>query len=96
LTSLPLPQQETLAMLRSKVGDRGFSVALRGVWVACVSVLETCLVNDVTGNIKAVRRARDLLERLRNYLHADGSGLPTPFMNKTSEALAMTIAASLT
>jgi len=45
-------------MLRMKVGDRGFAVTLRAVWLACVSVLETCLVNDMTGSLKAVRRAK--------------------------------------
>lgn len=87
--------EETLAMVRMKVGDRGFGVTLRAVWLACVSVLETCLVNDMTGNLQSVRRAKELLERLKNYMHADGAGLPAALMQKSSQALVMTIEASL-
>ena len=38
---------------------------------------------------------RDLLEQLKKYLHADGAGLPAGWMDKSSQALAMTIKATL-
>jgi len=38
---------------------------------------------------------RELLERLKNYMHADGAGLPAALMQKSSQALVMTIEASL-
>ena len=62
----------------------------------CRAVLETCLVNDVTGNLEAVDRAQSLLERLKRYIHADGAGLPAEHLEKSSAALALTIRASLT
>ena len=40
-------------------------------------------------------QARDLLERLTAYLHADGAGLPHALLLQTSEALSRTIAATL-
>ena len=38
---------------------------------------------------------RELLERLKNYMHADGAGLPAGFMDRSSQALSMTMIASL-
>ena len=58
-------------------------------------VLEICLVNDVTGDLKAVRRAQQVLDRIKNYIHADGAGLPAEYLDKTCAALALTIRASL-
>ena len=40
---------------------------------ACVSVLETCLHDDLTGNRGVLLRARALAERLKNYMHAGSS-----------------------
>ena len=87
--------EETLALVRKRVEARGFALVLRAIWLASVATLETCLVSDLTGNVKTVRRASDLLEHLKNYMHADGSGLAVSFMHRSSQALLDTIRASL-
>jgi hypothetical protein len=87
--------EETLALVRKRVEARGFALVLRAIWLASVATLETCLVSDLTGNVKTVRRASDLLEHLKNYMHADGSGLAVSFMHRSSQALLDTIQASL-
>jgi len=85
----------SLQVLRKRLTDTGFTLCLKVVWIACVSVLETCLRDDMTGNIVTVKRAKDLLGRLRAYVHADGGGLRETLLDESSLALTKTIQASL-
>lgn len=85
----------TLQVLRERLTDTGFNLCLKVVWVACVSVLEACLRDDMTGNIVTVKRAQELLVRLRGYMHADGDGLKESVLDDTSLALTKTMEASL-
>jgi len=87
--------EATLAALRESLSDKGFMQCLRVIWLACVSVLETCLHDDLTGNRGVLLRARALAERLKNYMHAGGDGVSMTMLDKSSMALMQTIEASL-
>lgn len=87
--------ENNLGILRTGLNDKNFLTCLRIIWLSSIDVLETAINQDMSGDVRVVKRALSILGQLRDYMHADGAGVPNSLIEKSSGALQKMLEASL-